>query len=148
MIQSREMSAMADQPTVRALRLISYNLGAMALLYGVFYAGPSVLVRYVRTPEEMEQQVSVVQYLESFGPVWTILFTLAGLVVVAATFTGRNLVLAHGIAAGVWVSYGTAIVIGALSSVPPTPVLSGLAAVFGAVTHVGMARAWAGEGIR
>lgn len=148
MIFSREMAAVSDQPTIKALRLISYTLGCMAIVYAVAYSGPSWFVRLERTPEQLAKQVSVVQYLETFGPIWTILFTVAGIAVLSGSYLGRNLILCHGIAAGVWVSYGIAVLAGAILSEPPTPVLSGLAAVFGAVTHIGMARAWAGEGIR
>lgn len=148
MIFSREMAAVSDQPTIKALRLISYTLGSMAVVYAGAYAGPAWFVRSERTPEDLAQQVSIVQYLETFGPVWTILFTIAGLSVLVCAYLGRNLIIAHSLAAGVWVSYGIAVLGGAILSEPPTPVLSGLAAVFGAITHIGMARAWAGEGIR
>ena len=57
-------------------------------------------------------------------------------------------IVAHGIAAGVWVIYGLSIIFSALLSEPPSPVLTGSAAILGAVTHIGMARAWAGEGVK
>lgn len=148
MMTSREMSDMADQPTIKALRLISYNVGLLAVVYAISYSGPSWFVRTEKSPEVLAQQVSLVQYLETFGPIWSILFALAGLGVILSTAVGQNLILSHGIAAGVWVSYGVAIVLGAFLSEPPSPVLSGLAALFGAVTHIGMARAWSGEGLR
>lgn len=148
MIFSREMAAISDQPTARALRFLSYTMGFTSLVYAAAYAGPSWFVRGDRSPETIAQQVSIVQYLETFGPIWSILYTLAGVTVLVATYLGKNLILSHGIAAGVWVCYGIAILAGAILSEPPTPVLSGLAAMFVSLLHVGMARAWAGEGIR
>lgn len=148
MIFSRDMAAISDQPTIKALRLVSYTLGTLAIVYACAYAGPTWFVRLKRTPEQLAQQVSVVQYLETFGPIWTILFALAGISVLACAYLGRTLIIGHSVAAGVWVSYGIAVLGGAVLSEPPTPVLSGLAAIFGAITHIGMARAWAGEGIR
>ena len=136
------------EPTVGALKLISYNLGTMAVLYAIFYIGPTEWVRMPRTPEQLESQVSVVQHVENLGPIWPFLFALAGGLVMGTTYVGRGVIIGHGIAAGVWVFFGLAIMLGSLLSVPPTPVLSGAAAIFGAITHVGMARAWAGEGVK
>lgn len=146
-----ERMALAHQqgePTVGALKLISYNLGTMAVLYAIFYIGPTEWVRLPRTPQQLESQVSVVQHVENLGPVWPFLFMLAGCLVLGCTLLGRGVIIGHGIAAGVWVTYGLAIMLGAILSEPPTPVLSGVAAIFGAITHIGMARAWAGEGVK
>ena len=134
-----------DNHTIRAMRLISYNLGLMALMYSVLYFGPESWVRF-RT--DLTKQVSIVQHIDGLGPIWPFLFLLTACLVLACTFFGREVIVAHGVAAGVWVMYGLAILLGAFLSNPPAPVLSGFAALFGAVTHVGMARAWAGEGVR
>jgi hypothetical protein len=134
-----------DGPTIRAMRLISYNLGFMALAYCVLYLGPS---SWVRARSDLRNQVSIVQHIDGLGPIWPGLFLLTAVLVLVCTFLGRLVIVAHGVAAGVWVMYGLAILLGAFLSVPPSPVLSGSAALFGAVTHVGMARAWAGEGVR
>ncbi|QRE00932.1 hypothetical protein [Nocardia phage NC1] len=135
-------------PTIGALKLISFNLGLSAVAYAAFYLGPDSYTRLMRTPEQALAQVSIVQYVEGLGPVWPFLFALAGGLVLGTTYVGRGVIIGHGIAAGVWVFFGLAIMLGSLLSVPPTPVLSGAAAIFGAITHVGMARAWAGEGVK
>lgn len=137
-----------SEPTVAALRLISLNLGLMAVTYAAFYLGPERWVRIPRNKLDMEKQVSIVQHVEQIGPIWPFLFMMAGSLVIGCTLLGRGVIISHGIAAGVWVTFGLAVVLGAVLSVPPSPVLSGMAAIFGAVTHVGMARAWAGEGVK
>ena len=138
----------ATEPTIKALRVVSVNLSLMAISYAIFYFGPSEWVRIPRDPEDLENQVSIVQKVEGFGPVWPFLFMLGGVLVLCSTLLGRGVIVAHGVAAGVWVTYGLAILLGALLSLPPTPILSGGGAIFAAITHIGMARAWAGEGIK
>lgn len=137
-----------EEPTVKALRLISVNLGLMALAYAIFYFGPSSFVRAPRPEGYMEKQISIVQNIEQFGPVWPFVFAFTGVLIVGSTILGRGVIASHGLAAGLWFTYGAAILFSSLASQPPSPILSGAAALFGAVTHIGMARAWAGEGVR
>lgn len=144
-----------SDPTVRALSLVSVSLGLMALCYTLFYLGPPFLVRYSPPPDKEPTRNgkggpanTLVMWIEHLGPVWPVLFGIAAFSVLISTLLFRGLIVGHGIAAGVWVIYGSAIIYGAVMADPPSPILAGVAALFGAVFHVGMARAWAGEGVR
>lgn len=148
MPRSKHIQEIEEEPTVKALRFVSLNLGLTALAYSLLYVGPEVWVRTQRSQKAATEQTSIVQNIESIGPVWPFLFFLAGCLVVGSTVLGRGVIVSHGVAAGVWVTYGSAILLGALLSQPPSPIVSGFAAIFGAITHIGMARAWAGEGVR
>lgn len=148
MPNGKNVREVVSNPTVKALRLISLNLGLTALVYSILYLGPEELVRTKRTAEQADAQTSIVQNIEAIGPVWPFVFALAAGLLLWTTWRGRGLITAHGIAAGVWVLYGLSIVFSALLSEPPSPVLTGTAAILGAVTHIGMARAWAGEGVK
>lgn len=148
MTNGKNLREVAGEPVVKALRFISLNLGLTALVYSILYLGPAELVRTERTPEQAALQISIVQNLDAVGPVWPFVFMLAGIGIFASVWLGRGLIVAHGIAAGVWIIYGLSIIFSALLSEPPSPVLTGSAAILGAVTHIGMARAWAGEGVK
>lgn len=138
----------SHDPTVKALRLLSIVLGMMAVAYGAVYFGPENLVRSPQNPEFFERQISIVRHVEAIGPIWPFAFMFAGVLILATVVLGRGLILAHGIALGVWVAYGLAILLGGILSEPPSPVLVGVAAIFIGLTHLGMTRAWAGEGVR
>lgn len=147
--KSKHIQDIEEEPTVKALRFISLNLGAMAVAYAIFYLGPSSWVRVPRNQKAMSEQISLVQNIDRFGPVWTFLFALIGILIILTIVRGRWVIYSHGIAAGAWVFYGAAILFGAvLSEPPPTTILPGAAAIFSSITHAGMARAWAGEGVK
>lgn len=146
--KSKNIHDIEEEPTVKALTFISLNLAVMAMAYAVFYLGPSSWVRVPRNQKTMSEQISLVQNIDRFGPVWPFLFALIGVLIVLTTLRRRWVIYSHGIAAGVWVFYGTAILFGAILSEPPSTILPGAAAIFGSITHGGMARAWAGEGVK
>lgn len=148
MTEGKHIEEIKDEPTVKALRLISLNLGLTAVAYALFYLGPESLVRTQKSERAMAEQVSIVQNIENFGPFWPAVFILAGIGIIWTTLRGRGVIVSHGIAVFAWVVYGVAIIFGGILSQPPSPILTGIAALFGAVTHAGMALAWAGEGVK
>lgn len=126
------------------VRIISRALGLCAWFFAAMYLGPAELANHTRSGE----QDSVVQALDSLGPVWPVLFVFAGAGVLFSARRRRWAVPAHGIAAGVWVFYGLATLLGAILSEPPVPVLTGGLAISAAVIHYGAARCWADWGIK
>lgn len=128
------------------LRIISVTLGLCALYFAGIYLGPTGLAVNAR----MTGQPTVVQTINSFGPIWPILFAIAGGGVLGSLTSGCRLVLvlAHGVAAAVWVFFGLTSLTGALLSQPPIPVLTGGLAISAAVIHYGAARCWSDWGIK
>ncbi|MGB3771751.1 MAG: hypothetical protein WBA00_11470 [Rhodococcus sp. (in: high G+C Gram-positive bacteria)] len=119
------------------LALASFLLG---LLYAVSYLGMPSLVRRPLPPG----QESLVVTIESFGPVWPGLFLLAGTAVaLSATFPGRrSLVVAHMGAAFAWTFYGGSILVGAMLTQPPVPIVLGSMALLFPALHVVCALIW------
>ncbi|MFI5434504.1 hypothetical protein ACHMZP_21820 [Rhodococcus baikonurensis] len=119
------------------VRIVSLIMGAMAILVGVTYWGPSEWVRRPLPPG----QESLVVIIESIGPVWPIIFTVAGTLLASASIVGRYMVAAHVVGIFGWMFYGSAIVVGAILSEPPAPIVTGLIAIGVAAIHFGMTRA-------
>lgn len=131
--------------TVEALRNLSLWLALFAAVFGGLYAfAPEFLVRKPLP----SGQSSVVVFVDSIGPVWPALFFFAAIMVGLSALYRRGVLLAHCIASGVWIFYGACIVVGAILSLPPTPITSGVAALFGAGTHWFAVKIWAAEGIK
>ncbi|WP_371113058.1 hypothetical protein [Rhodococcus sp. JVH1] len=116
----------------------------MQIAVGLLYLGPSQLVRRPLPPD----QLSLVVYIENAGPYWVIGFVLTGLALIFATIKRRHFVNAHAAGVFMWAFYGLAILLGAIFSVPPTPVLSGAIAIFMALVHAGLAFGCAERGYR
>lgn len=125
-------------------RLTAGACGMMQIAVGFLYLGPSQWVRRPLPPE----QVSLVVYIEQAGPWWVLLFALSGLALLVSAFRARGFVLAHATGVFVWLFYGLAIMLGAIFSEPPTPVLAGTIAVFTAFVHAGLAYGSAERGYR
>lgn len=115
-------------------RLTAATSGIMQATIGILYA-PPLPESLVRRPL-LPGQVSTVAYIESIGPLWTILFvaTAAGLGV--AVVRGRGFVNAHIAAAGISVFYGSGILISAVLTEPPVPVVHGTYATFVGLLHI------------
>lgn len=106
-------------------RLVSFITGAMALLLGVIYVGPTEWIRRPLPPG----QVSLVALIERAVPVWAILFCLTGAVLVFAVMARRWLIAAHILAIFTWTFYGMCLLISALLSEPPAPIVTGVIAI-------------------
>jgi hypothetical protein len=125
-------------------RLTAATAGIMQVTVGLLYIGPEQLVRRPLLPG----QVSAVVYIEGIGPVWTAIFILSGLYLVFAAARKKRFVPGHIAAAGVWGLYGGAVLISALLTEPPVPVLAGTIASFVALLHLSLARGCAERGLR
>lgn len=132
--------------TMNALRFISYVLAFAGLVYAILYLGPEGWVR--RPGSNLDTQVSIVRHVENLGPIWPGAFMMVFLVGMGTTYFGKGLLASHALGAGVWMTYSLAILLGAFLSEPPAPVINGLTTLLGAMIHLGMARAWVGEGVR
>lgn len=131
---------MANIPEVlrfTGLQLTSLITGVMAVVLGMVYFGPDSLIRRPLP----EGQISVVVAVENFAPVWPILFTLVGVALIASATARKWVVVAHVLAIFGWTFYGSAILIGALLSEPPTPVVMGITSLFVAAVHFGLMQA-------
>lgn len=136
-----------SDPTAKGLGWVTLTLGSAALYYAICYSGPESWVRS-STSQQLAQQSSVVRFVESLGPIWPFLFGASGICLVLSALVLRRVILACSFAVSVWVFYGAAILIGAVLTEPPAPIVSGGAAIFVSLAHVGLSRAWAGEGVR
>lgn len=125
-------------------RLVAGVTGTMNIAVGALYLGPSQLVRRPLPPD----QISLVVYVESFGPWWVLMFVVSGALLLATTRRKRGFLVAHSASVFVWAFYGLAILLGALFSEPPTPVLAGAIATFMALLHFALAFACAERGHR
>lgn len=123
-------------------RLVSIAMGLTAICLGVLYTEPEQWVRRALPPG----QVSVVATVESFGPVWPALFVAIGIALIVAVMARRCVVLAHLAGMGVWAFYAAAIIIGAVLSQPPTPIVVGVIAIGLAWAHLGLLQAHQDEG--
>ncbi|MFD6518100.1 hypothetical protein [Rhodococcus sp. NPDC060176] len=118
-------------------RIVSLIMGLMAIVVGATYWGPTEWVRRPLPPN----QTSIVVMVESIGPVWPVIFTVTGAALVVASLLGRYVVAAHVLGIFGWMFYGAAIIVGAVLSEPPAPIVTGLIAIGVAGIHFGMTRA-------
>lgn len=123
---------------------VSLTLALIAFLTGASYAGPSF---WVRRPLP-EGQLSVVVTIESWGPVWPILFVATAAVLAASALSTRYVGYTHAVAAGVWAFYGSAVLLSAAYAEPPGPILTGGIAVGASLVHLAMIRTWADLGVK
>lgn len=89
------------------LQLTSLITGVMAIVMGLVYFGPDPLIRRP-LPSGQEWEVVAV---ESFAPVWPILFTAMGMALIGAVTTRRFVLGAHVVAIFGWSFYGASILI-------------------------------------
>lgn len=122
-----------------ALQWTTIVTGVMAVVLGMVYFGPDSLIRRPLP----EGQVSIVVAVENFAPVWPVLFTLMGVALIGAASArrGRWLLVAHVLAMFGWTFYGSSILIGAILSEPPTPIVMGTTSLFVAAIHFALMHA-------
>ncbi|QCG77770.1 membrane protein [Gordonia phage Tarzan] len=125
-------------------RLVAGVTGCMSIVVGALYLGPSQLVRRPLPPD----QISLVVYVEGSGPWWVLMFILSGIWLLVTSFRKRGFLLAHSVSVLIWGFYGAAILLGAMFSEPPTPILAGAIAAFVAVLHSALAFSCAERGYR
>lgn len=143
-----DLYAMARIPEVvrfTGLQLTSLIAGVMAIVTGVIsspwlglvYIGPDSLIR--RSPPS--GHVSVAGALESFAPVWPLLFMVMGMALIGAVTSRRCVLGAHVVAIFGWSFYGAYILIAALLIGRPAPIVTGTMSMFVAAVHFGLIQA-------
>lgn len=128
-------------------RLTAATSGIMQTTIGLLYL-PSMPEELIRRPLQ-PGQVSGVVYIEHLGPpIWSTMFLLTGLFLVFAALRSVRFIPAHVLSAGVWAIYGGVILISAVLTEPPVPVVAGTIAMFLSLIHLAVARGCAERGIR
>lgn len=124
------------------LQLTSIITGVMAVVLGVVYFAPESFIRRPLPPG----QISLAVYIEQRLPVWPLLFIAMGVGLILSITARRGVVLAHILAVFGWMFYGSALLIGAVFSEPPTLVITGAIAVGVAGIHFGLMQAHHDQG--
>lgn len=119
------------------LQVTSIITGVMAVILGAVYFAPEEFLRRPSPPG----QTSIVVYIDGLGPVWPLLFLSMGMGLILAVTSRRYVVPAHILALFGWMLYGSAILVGAALSEPPTPVVTGAISIGVAGIHWGLMQA-------
>ncbi|NKU21758.1 hypothetical protein GS907_24670 [Rhodococcus hoagii] len=119
-------------------------LAFVALGTAVLYVGPEY---WYRRPLP-DGQRSLVAAIESWGPVWPVVFLVAALALFWSLWRKQQVALAHSITAGVWIFYATTLVLSAAYSQPPGPLLAATLGFGLAGVHLAMIRVWADLGVK
>lgn len=126
------------------IRIVSLTLGFLALVLCLAFSGPDRWADLARPGP----QDSLVSAIGSLDWLWPAAFLAAGLALIGTVVARRGMIVANGLAAGVWLAHGAAQTLWAMFVEPPAPVVGGLVAIAAALVHFGMARAWADQGVR
>lgn len=118
-------------------RLTAATSGIMQATLGVLYL-PQLPESLIRRPLQ-PGQASAVVYLESIGPIWSLLFGATAIALLVASIRGRGFILAHLGSSGLWALYGSSIVYSALLTEPPVPVVAGTIASGVGLLHLSIA---------
>lgn len=129
---------------MRGLKTVSFAMGGAALTLALLYLGPSTYVRHSRSGP----QTTLVQIVDDIAPIFPALFLTAAALIIVSTIRQRGVVIAHSVAATAWMFYGLLLLLGSWFLEPPAPILTGTIAIWAAIMHWGMSRAWAEQGIR
>lgn len=134
--------SLPDALRFTGLQVTSIITGVMAVVLGGVYFAPESFIRRPLPPG----QTSLAVYIEQRWPVWPALFIAIGVGLILSITARRGVVLAHILAVFGWMFYGSAILIGAVFSEPPTLVITGAIAVGVAGIHFGLMQAHHDQG--
>ena len=134
--------SLPDALRFTGLQITSMITGVMAVVIGCVYFAPESFLRRPLPPG----QISLAVYIDQRCPVWPLLFIVMGVALILAITARRYVVLAHILAMFGWMFYGSAILIGAMFSEPPTLVITGAIAVGVAGIHFGLMQAHHDQG--
>lgn len=134
--------SLPDALRFTGLQVTSMITGVMAVVLGCVYFAPESFIRRPLPPG----QTSLAVYIDQLGPVWPLLFIVMGISLILAITARRYVVPAHILAVFGWMFYGSALLIGAVFSEPPTPVITGAIAVGVAGIHFGLMQAHQDQG--
>lgn len=119
-------------------RLTAATAGITQATIGVLYLPqlPETLIRRPLLPG----QVSAVVYIESIGPLWSLMFFATAAMLLVASVRGKGFIRGHLSVSAVNVLYGTCILASALLTEPPVPVVAGtIATGFGGLMNLTIA---------
>lgn len=134
----------AAEKMVRATQLLAIILGALSIVVGTIYLGPSNLVRRPLPPG----QETLVVIVEAALPVWPFLFGATGIWLLSAVLRQHRVMWAHGGVILAWSFYGFCLICAPLRSVPPSPILAGVIAIGIVAINIAALRLWAALGVR
>lgn len=134
--------SLPDALRFTGLQITSIITGVMSVVLGCVYFAPESFLRCPLPPG----QTSLVVYIDQLGPVWPLLFLIMGVALILSVTARRYIVPAHILAVFGWMFYGSALLIGAVFSEPPMPVVTGTIAVGVAGIHFGLMQAHQDQG--
>lgn len=123
------------------LQLTSLITGIMAVVLGTVFLGTVYFgpEEFIRRSSPIGQ-TSIAVYVESLGPVWPALFITMGVGLILSITARRGVIVAHVLAVFGWMFYGSALLIWAILSEPPTPIVNtGVVAIVTGVVAIGVA---------
>jgi len=123
-----------DAVRFTGLQVTSLITGVMAVILGCVYFAPEEFIRRSLPPG----QTSIVVYVTQLGPIWPVLFITMGMSIILAVTSRRGIIASHVLAVFGWMFYGSALLIGAVLSEPPTPIVTGVVAIGVAGIHFGL----------
>lgn len=129
--------SLPDAVRFTGLQVTSIITGVMAVILGTVYFGPEEFIR-LSSPAG---QTSIVVYVESLGPIWPALFLAMGVGLILSVTARRGVIVAHVLAVFGWMFYGSALLIEAILSEPPTPIVTGVVALGVVGIHFGLIHA-------
>lgn len=129
--------SLPDAVRFTGLQVTSLITGVMAVILGCVYFAPEEFIRRSLPPG----QTSIVVYVTQLGPIWPVLFITMGVAIIMSVTSRRGVVAAHVLASFGWMFYGSALLIGAVLSEPPTPIVTGVLAIGVAGIHFGLIQA-------
>ena len=130
--------SLPDALRFTGLQVTSIITGVMAVVLGCVYFAPEEFIRRTTPPRG---QVSIVVYVYQLGPFWPVLFITMGVALILAVTSRRGIIASHVLAVFGWMFYGSALLIGAALSEPPTPIVTGVLAIGVAGIHFGLLQA-------
>jgi hypothetical protein len=126
----------------------SLVLAAISVWVGICYTSPGTFLARPAADPSLAGQSSVVVAIESWGPVWPVVFLLAGAALALAVWRRRFIGYALSLGAGAWGFYGSALVTSAVLYEPPRSVLTGGVAIGAAFLHLALIRVWTDQGVK
>ena len=132
-----------EDETVEGLKSISHLLGFNAIFMGSFFFG----VRGILTWPDPGEMVGL-WHIDPLGlGIWDVLFPVAGIWLIVATFLMKGVVKAHMFSALVWLSMGVAWVTYSFLFQPDYVFGIGVLSIFVSAQHFVYTRLWKAEGV-
>jgi hypothetical protein len=118
-------------------RLAASASAGIQTAMGILYL-PQVPESLIRRPIRPGQDTAVV-FIESLGPVWSVVFWASAMALIVATIRGRGFINGHLAAMGVCMFYGSCVIYSAIFAEPPAPIVVGVLGVGVALLNLAIA---------